>query len=371
MAATRVHMPTGIPLGIPPLGGRMERPFWLDRRSETQSATPESMPSRAPVGPEIPTHQPASSAYLGEHQVLVKTVWGGHVVVPAFNIDVALGVIRDRTIKPWTTRLVQELLRPGDVYLNAGANFGYFVALGGGIVGVDGRVYGVEPNPHIFPFLLKTVYWNGSPKQSRLYRRALSNTQGNTLSFQFDPQFLGNGKADHQHYAGGPAAPPATQFLTLPEAIWNAENIDHLLDSTGCVVDNQRLMVRFSAVTSTIDQILAAENKVALIHLDIEGAEPFALAGAMHTIRRSPGIRLITEWSAEEHFLQAPQRVKEMFIQFWNEMSGRGYFVRHVEPRLADNGSIFLSAPLSLEAMTEQAIHGDYLWVARENDPWG
>ena len=353
MAATRVHMPTGIPIGMLPPGGRSERSFPLDRRIEKKPATQESTPLRPLASTEIPSMQPAPSAYLGEHQVVVKTVWGGHVVVPAFNIDVALGVVRDRIIEPWTTRLVQELLRPGDVYLNAGANFGYYVALGGGIVGVNGRVYGVEPNPHIFPFLLKTVYWNGSPKQSRLYRRALSNTEGTTLSFQFDPQFLGNGKAEHQHYAGGAAAVPAVRFGTLPEALWNAENIDHLLDADGLMIETKRLMVGFTAVTTTIDQTLATENKVALIHLDIEGAEPFALAGAMNTIRRSPGIRLITEWSADEHFLQAPKPVKDLFLAFWNEMNGRGYSVRHVEPRLADNGSIFLSPPLSLEAIME------------------
>ena len=371
MSTTRVHIPTGIPTGIVSHGIVLARPFPPDRQGDPRPAKPQAAPPRPPAAPTGPAMQPATSAYLGDHQLVVKPVWGGHVIVPTYNIDVALGVARDRIIEPWTTRLVQELLRPGDVYLNAGANFGYYVALGGGIVGIAGRVYGIEPNPHIFPFLMKTVYWNGTPKQTRLFRRALSNTQGTHLTFQFDPQYLGNGKAEHRHYAGGAAVPPATQCATLPEAIWSAGNIDQLLDDDGRVVETKRLMVSFSAVTTTIDRICAAESTVSLIHLDIEGAEPFALAGAMETIRRSPGIRLITEWSAEEHFQQASQQVRELFLAFWKEMTERGYRVRHVEPRVADNGSLFLSQPLSLEAMTTHAAHGDYVWVGRETDPWG
>ena len=57
-------------------------------------------------------------------ELLVEASWGGFMVVPTFNLDVAIGVVRDGVIEPWTTRLVQDLLRPGDIYLNAGANFG-------------------------------------------------------------------------------------------------------------------------------------------------------------------------------------------------------------------------------------------------------
>ena len=57
---------------------------------------------------------------------MVQATWGGWMVVPAFNVDVAIGVVRDGMIEPWTTRLVQELLRPGQTYINAGANFGYY-----------------------------------------------------------------------------------------------------------------------------------------------------------------------------------------------------------------------------------------------------
>jgi protein-L-isoaspartate O-methyltransferase len=95
---------------------------------------------------------------LGPGELLAEAEWGGMMVVPAWNMDVAIGVARDGLHEPWTTRLVQELLRPGDRYLNAGANFGYFVCLAGRLVGARGKVIGVEPNPHIVPYLMKSLY---------------------------------------------------------------------------------------------------------------------------------------------------------------------------------------------------------------------
>lgn len=80
--------------------------------------------------PAVPRTTPADPPiYLGDRRLLVRTRWGGRLVVPTYNIDVAIGAARDGLIGPWTTRLVQELVREGDVVINAGANFGYYSVL--------------------------------------------------------------------------------------------------------------------------------------------------------------------------------------------------------------------------------------------------
>ena len=56
------------------------------------------------------------STYLGNGLILARTNWDGHVVVPGYNVDVSIGVGRDGIHDPWPTRLVQELLRPGETY---------------------------------------------------------------------------------------------------------------------------------------------------------------------------------------------------------------------------------------------------------------
>lgn len=210
----------------------------------------------------------------------------------------AVGALRDGIIEPWTTRLVQEILRPGDLYVNGGANFGYYTILGGSIVGVDGMVFAIDANPHIIPYIALGMFWNGTPKQTRIFLGALSDTSNKTVKFSFDPQFLGGGATLDDFL------PPSylenkkhTRKQTINECIWSFENIADVIGSDG--IPQPGLNIDFETKTITIDDILCSNSKpVSLIHLDIEGAEALTLAGAKETIKRSPKLRIITEWSA-------------------------------------------------------------------------
>lgn len=55
------------------------------------------------------------------------------------------------------TRFVRGWLRPGDVFVDVGANVGYFTALAARCVGPAGRVLAFEPSPYAFERLLALV----------------------------------------------------------------------------------------------------------------------------------------------------------------------------------------------------------------------
>ncbi|WP_439594911.1 FkbM family methyltransferase [Falsiroseomonas sp.] len=305
---------------------------------------------------------------LGPGELLVEAAWGGFMVVPAFNLDVAIGVTRDGLHEPWTTRLVQELLRPGDTYLNAGANFGYFVCLAGRLVGPGGHVVGVEPNPHILPFLMKSLYWNGSIGNTEIIARALAETPGEEIAFHFDPQYLGGGAASGlpQDAPPGEGAPPG-----FTDVLWSAATVGRLQDGAGRWIKGMGLMLPFTARSTTIDTVLThlALPKLDLLHLDIEGAEPFALLGALETLRVSPRLKLITEWSSGHYRLGAP-RLRAAFDAVWGHLAALGYRVRLLQPSVAADGAIRLTPPLNHETMTTTAPHGDYVWIKTEEDPF-
>jgi FkbM family methyltransferase len=309
---------------------------------------------------------PRRLAALGPGELLVEAAWGGTMVVPSFNIDVAIGVARDGVHEPWTTRLVQELLRPGDICLNAGANFGYFVCLAGRLVGATGCVIGVEPNPHILPCLMKSLYWNGTIGNTEVVARALSDEADQDLTFHFDPQYLGGGAPRE---VSGLAGAAERDFAVPEDALWSARTVPLLLDGEGRWVKGLGLMVPFPARTTTVDGILAHLRlpRLDLLHLDIEGSEALALLGARETLARSPRLRLITEWSAG-HYANASPRLREAFDAAWDLLAAHGYRVRHLEPRLARDGGIHVSAPLTRAAMTTTAPHGDYVWLKPEQD---
>ncbi|MBU8538257.1 FkbM family methyltransferase [Falsiroseomonas tokyonensis] len=305
---------------------------------------------------------------LGPGELLVEASWGGFMVVPAFNLDVAIGVTRDGVHEAWTTRLVQELLRPGDTYLNAGANFGYFVCLAGRLVGPEGHVIGVEPNPHILPFLMKSIYWNGSIGNTEIVARALSDAPDEDIAFHFDPQYLGGGAICATPQGVAPAEAGQDGFA---EALWSAGTVGRLQDAQGRWIKGMGLMLTVTARSTTIDRVLAhlALPKLDLLHLDIEGSEPFALLGALETLRQSPRLKIITEWSSGHYRLGSP-RLRDAFDAVWAHLALLGYRVRLLQPRVAADGGIHLSPPLSHETLTTTAPHGDYLWTRIEEDPF-
>ncbi len=48
--------------------------------------------------------------------------------------------------EPEVASVIESLLKPGDTFLDVGANIGYFSLLGASLVGREGHVYAVEPN---------------------------------------------------------------------------------------------------------------------------------------------------------------------------------------------------------------------------------
>ncbi len=86
-------------------------------------------------------------------------------------------------------------------------------------------------------------------------------------------------------------------------------------------------------------------------------------------IEASPRLRLITEWSAG-HYQRADAPLRATFDGIWGFLAARGYRVRMLEPRLAADGGLHVSAPLDHSAMTTTAPHGDYVWLRPEEDPF-
>lgn len=60
-----------------------------------------------------------------------------------------------------TEEFVRTVLRPGDVFVDVGANVGTVSALAAGVVGPNGRVVAIEPHPTTFSLLRRTLAANG------------------------------------------------------------------------------------------------------------------------------------------------------------------------------------------------------------------
>jgi FkbM family methyltransferase len=107
--------------------------------------------------------------------------------------------IREQGIwEPYESSLIQQYLRPGDVFLDVGANIGYFTVLAAACVGDRGHVYAFEPEPRNFQLLQDNVELNGFSSRVTSMQVALTAESG-IGQLYLHPENLG----DHQLYGAG------------------------------------------------------------------------------------------------------------------------------------------------------------------------
>jgi len=236
---------------------------------------------------------------LFEDELLVETKRGFFLVVPSWNVDVGIGIVRDGQIEPWTNELFLSTFSAGDTVVNVGANFGYYSVMAGHQVGGEGKVYSIEANPHVFRYLLKSIFWGGVPGIVSPYLCAAvaPDMDEEPIRFTFDPQFIG----------GGNMFTRTQQSKNIQDAFWSGENTPSTLNKDRMFVPTGILS---EVVTEgrTVDRITAAESSVKSMLIDAEGSESYVIAGAKELISRSRDLEIVMEWDAATSQL-IPERI--------------------------------------------------------------
>lgn len=173
--------------------------------------------------------------------------------------------------EPDLTRFIAGRLRDGDVFVDVGANVGYYSMLAAECVGDTGRVVAIEASPPVFADLERHVARNGLSGRIRTENKAAAAESG-TLSIFSGPV----------HNVGA--------STTLDR---------HGTESVESVVESQPL-----------SKLLSAEEvgSIRLIKIDVEGAEPDVLAGMADLIPRLPAdaeiiVELSPKWWSDPELL--------------------------------------------------------------------
>ena len=165
-------------------------------------------------------------------------------------------IIRDGYWEPHVEQVIRRVLAPGSVIVDVGANVGWFAALASSIVGADGHVYAIEPNPDNARLIAHTIN-----------RNKLSNVHLVPLAFSDSTGFSTFRSAMGSN--GG--------FLNLDEP--------SSIDPGVTIVPTMRF-----------DELDVP--RVDVIKIDVEGAEPIVFRGAAATIERDHPV-IIFEFSCE------------------------------------------------------------------------
>ena len=258
---------------------------------------------------------------LEANDVIYVDLAGIQVALDRADYSVSVPIIRSGQWEPHVERVLRDLLTPGAVFVDIGANVGWHSALAASIVGSQGLVYAIEPNPHNVRLIAHTIERN-QLGQVRLLPFALSESMGIAT--------FSTGVGSNGGFTSGDRA--------------------QAIDPTTTMVPTMRF-----------DDLAIAH--VDVIKIDVEGAEPIVLRGAAATIERDhPAI--VFEFSAEmtqriggvaarDHLGQFESYGYELSII--EQPTGRLIPVPDVDALLADWGS-----PIRIE---------DFLAVRRHEHP--
>lgn len=85
--------------------------------------------------------------------------------------------------EPEMSALLRNVLRPGDVAIDVGANAGYHCMLMAALVGATGAVHAFEPAPDAAALLRQNVAMNGFESRVHLEQTAVSNVRADNVPF--------------------------------------------------------------------------------------------------------------------------------------------------------------------------------------------
>lgn len=151
--------------------------------------------------------------------------------------------------EPEIHQVMTEILRPGDLFVDAGANIGVYTLLASRLVGPAGRVIAIEMMPDTAAILRRHVIENRCDNVE-IVEKALSDRTGGKVSARVTAGKFGQASIAHAE-----ASDVAAELIEVQ--------------------------------TSTLDEICRNVGAVRLLKMDLEGAELQAIGGAQSTLERT------------------------------------------------------------------------------------
>jgi FkbM family methyltransferase len=126
-------------------------------------------------------------AYLGEGSALCRALGRYKMFVDTRDVGFSSHIMLDGYWEMWVTEAIAQLVHPGMVVADIGANLGYFTLLLADLVGPEGRVHAFEPNPRMTERLARSLDVNGFLARTAIHNVALGAADGEKMVFVVPP----------------------------------------------------------------------------------------------------------------------------------------------------------------------------------------
>ncbi len=201
---------------------------------------------------------------LDAHTALCRVLGRYKMLVDTRDLGLAPHLMLDGYWEMWCTQFMLRRIRPGQVAWDVGANLGYYALLMADLVGRDGHVLALEPNPRLAKLCGQTLALNGHWHNAEVRRIAAAAESGATLRFRTTFSDPKNGR------------------LLAPD------------DAEASGSDDDTLEI--AVPTMRLDDL--GDGPVDFLKIDVEGAEEMVWAGMQRLLDRSPDITVLMEFNA-------------------------------------------------------------------------
>jgi FkbM family methyltransferase len=197
--------------------------------------------------------------YLEPSGLVLTSVRGNKMYADARDTQTGLIFIKGLPYEEYETQVFIESVKKGMVVVDVGAHIGYYTLLAARLAGKTGQVFAFEPEPYNFTLLKKNVQINDY-KNVILEQKAILNQCRNVKLF-------------------------LCQYNLGAHRIFN---LNHECKS-----------ITVKAIT--LNEYFKNKQKIDIIKMDIEGAEPLAFEGMKNIISANKNLKIFVElWMARQ-----------------------------------------------------------------------
>jgi FkbM family methyltransferase len=218
--------------------------------------------------PEIPAKSdPFGGVYMGDGIVMTR-LWTEHLFLTSSgDMIVTPHLLSLGMNEPHNTRILMSVTNPGDVFVDIGANVGYFTVLGAWRAYPGGQVWAFEPIPKLYRIMSDNLHNNGFSMMAERRQLGLSDRTGVAQLRIFEG-----------YEATSTMRELSADFISVTEQQTGRQS--HVIDCN---------IVR-------LDDEMSDVKEINVLKIDAEGHEPSIIRGAQKILARSGNIRIVMEF---------------------------------------------------------------------------
>lgn len=158
--------------------------------------------------------------YVGNDEILTETYFGRKIFLDARDVSLTPHIAYEGRWEQWVTDFLVSRMRPGQTFIDIGANCGFFAIAAAHVIGRDGAVVAFEPQKNLASLLDRSFWVNGFESFCSVVESAIGDVSGTAeLGHHREfkgvsslvPEFMGPGT--------GERAPDVVKIETLDEAL--------------------------------------------------------------------------------------------------------------------------------------------------------